>query len=175
MHPDLDSWHPVPIERIDTVLGGFRDWCLCGGQSIDVLAGRKTREHGDTDIGVFRSDIDDCLSTVPADRVFLCDPMRPWDGKQLPSDVYHIWICNQSLTHWELQIMVYDDDGDHVIYRRDPRVSWPKTSHTVTVEGVTILNPAITLLFKSNRSALEEKDTLDLQVLIAVWANRLAH
>jgi len=32
--------------------------------SVDWLAGRPTRPHGDTDIGVFRSEVEACLTAV---------------------------------------------------------------------------------------------------------------
>ena len=62
--------------------------------------------------------------------------------------------------------MAYDEDGDQVVYRRDTRIRWSKDSHSIIVRGLPVLNPMISLLFKLNKSELQEKDCLDMQVLI---------
>jgi hypothetical protein len=68
--------------------------------------------------------------------------------------------------------MVYDDAGDQVVYRRDPRIRWPKRNHSILAQGVEIVNPIITLLFKLNKPKMEEKDCRDVQVLIDELANQ---
>ena len=80
------------------------------------------RAVADTDIGVFRSALAECLAHVEPERVFLCNPLRPWDGGPVPPKVHDIWVCDGSQAHWILQIMVYDDDGEDIVYRRDSRV-----------------------------------------------------
>jgi len=175
MIPDLKNWRPLEVEGIQENLGSFRAWCLCGGQSLDWLLGRATREHGDTDIGVFRSDLRSCLEAIGASRVFLCDPtgrLTPWDGSEVPDRVHDIWVTDPPGQHWILQVMVYDDVDDCVVYRRDPRIRWNKSSHAITIRGVRVVNPLVTLLFKMNKAELQEKDSQDIQVLIEELANR---
>jgi hypothetical protein len=169
MTPDVTHWRPLEVGAIQSHLGAFRAWCLCGGQSLDWMIGRATRPHGDTDIGVFRSDLRTCLEAIGAARVFLCEPpgdLVPWDGADVPVRVHDIWIVDPSGQYWVLQIMVFDDAGDSVLYRRDPRIRWSKAAHAVTVQDLPVLNPVVTLLFKTNRPRLEDRDCLDLQVLI---------
>lgn len=163
------NWKPLPVAEIKAQLAPFDRWCLCGGQAIDLLAGRQTRDHGDTDLGVFRSDLASCLDRFPKRRVFLCDPpgtLVGWDGGPIPTHVSDLWIADEEKRHWILQIMVFDDEGDLVFYRRDRRLAWKKASHTWTVDGLRALNPMITLLYKSNKQNLEDKDWRDLKVLI---------
>lgn len=100
------------------------------------------------------------------ERVFLCGPLRPWDGGAVPPDVHDIWVTDEAGRCWALQIMVYDDEGDEIVYRRDTRVRWAKAHHTLTVDGVRILNPFVTLLFKCNGREIQDKDASDLRVLI---------
>jgi len=171
MHPEIDNWQPARVEDIDGILGGFKEWCLCGGQSIDLLVGRKTREHGDTDIGIFRSNLPDCLASMQPDQVFLCNPLRPWARGPVPPEVHDIWVTDSAREHWILQIMVYDDDGDVVVYRRDPRVRWSKASHSKPAGPIRVLNPAITQLFKCNKHEMQDKDTRDIRILIEESAN----
>jgi hypothetical protein len=172
MHPNTNNWQPARIQDISTIIGGFKPWCLCGGQSLDLLIGYKTREHGDTDIGVFRSDLSQCLSRIDPERVFLCGPLRPWDGGEVSPTVHSVWITDDIKEQWVLQILVYDDDGVDVIYRRDPRVRWNKAYHAISIGEIQILNPVITLLFKCNRHEMEDKDVNDLHALIEEMANK---
>lgn len=67
--------------------------------------------------------------------------------------------------------MAYDEDADHVIYRRDRRIRWPKKSHAIHVRGIPVLNPVVTMLFKLNKSKLEDKDCQDVQVMIDAVAS----
>jgi hypothetical protein len=69
---------------------------------------------------------------------------------------------------WVLQVMVFDDEGDEVVYRRDRRIRWPKCQHSVAVVGLRVLNPFITFLFKANQTTLEEKEIHDLIKLIGI-------
>jgi hypothetical protein len=163
------------VAAIQRELGPFRAWCLCGGQSLDWLVGRETRPHGDTDIGVFRSDLLDCLRAIGQPRVYLCDPpgsLQQWDGGAVADRVHDVWITDSAGLRWSLQVMVYDDDdGQRVTYRRDPRIAWGRAAHTLTVRGVRVLNPAITMLFKINRQGMADKDCADVRLLITELAH----
>jgi len=166
---DIDRWTPIPLDDIQPLLGGFERWCLCGGLSIDLLLGRETREHGDTDIGVFRSDLEDCLTAIGRARVFLCDPpgeLTAWDGEAVPECVHDIWIASTDGNHWVLQIMVFDDDETCVYYKRDRSIRWDKASHMQDVDGRRVLNPLITFLHKAHRDQHEPKDLADLRRLV---------
>jgi hypothetical protein len=172
MNPEQRKWRAVCVEEIPGILGNFEGWCVCGGHSVDLIAGRKTRRHGDIDIGVLRSDLSDCLDRIRPEQVFLCNPLRAWDGKPVPPEVHDIWIADRDGQYWILQIMIFEDEGQHVVYRRDPRISWSKNSHTIRVGDVRILNPAITQLFKCNQLEMQDKDARDVCILIEEAANR---
>ncbi len=62
--------------------------------------------------------------------------------------------------------MVFDDAGSNVIYRRDRRLRWPKSCHEVSVDGIRVLNPFVTFLFKANQAQLAAKEVHDLRKLI---------
>ena len=178
MTPLITDWQPTEVEAIQKHLGAFRNWCLCGGKSLDWLVGRTTRDHGDTDIGVLRSDLLSCLRQVGARRVFLCRPpgsLAPWDGSNVPDAVNDIWVTDPTGQHWVLQIMIYEDTGDQVVYRRDPRIRWTKTQHAFLVRGIRVVNPVVTLLFKLNKANLEEKDCRDVELSIGALADQARH
>lgn len=174
MIPSLDQWQPLPVPEIQSAFGDFDKWVLCGGRSIDWILGTATREHDDTDVGVFRSDVVPCLNLIERSRVYLCDPpgqLSAWDGTTIPPHVHDIWITNKDRNHWAIQLMVYDDNADTVRYRRDPRITWPKSQHAITIRGIRVLNPMVTALFKLHRHDLQEKDCLDICTLISALAN----
>ncbi len=140
---------------------------------MDLLLGKETRTHADIDIGVFRSQLSTCLRAIGGKRVFLCQPPGAhtlWDGGEVDAAVHDIWISDESREHWSLQIMVFDDEGETVFYRRDRRIHWPKTSHAVTAGNVRALNPLITLLYKANKPAMENKEIMDINALISTGA-----
>jgi hypothetical protein len=177
VRPSIDAWTPLAVEHIQQELGDFHNWCLCGGTSLDWFLGRNTRKHGDTDIGILRSSLPECFKKIGESRVYLCVPsagLTPWDGNDVPPEVHDIWIADSEVAHWIFQIMVYEEDGDTVVYRRHPSIRWTKSSHTMTVRGISILNPLVTFLFKANGTALEAKDAVDISNLIESFPT-LAH
>lgn len=168
-----NSWQPLPVSEIQSTLGNFTSWVLCGGCSLDWLLNQTTREHADTDIGLFRSDLALCLKSIEPARVYLCDPpgqLVPWNSLEVPAHVHDLWIASEDGTHWVLQLMVYDDNGDTVIYRRDPRITWPKSDHAISIRGINVLNPVVTLLFKLHRRELQDKDCHDVFTLLKAAA-----
>lgn len=169
MNPLPEEWRPLAIEALSHEMPGFENWVLCGGYSVALFVGKDTRLHDDIDIGVFRSQLLACLSAIGRERVFLClrDTHCPWDGGDIPGEVHDIWITDRARKHWVFQIMVFDDEADRVFYRRDRRVSWAKEHHCIQIEGVRVLNPFVTFLFKTNKPTLEGKEVHDLMQLIA--------
>lgn len=163
------KWRPLPVERLKGELAGFDDWVLCGGYAVARLTGRDARPHGDVDIGVFRSQLEACLTVLGRGRVFLCRDGRhhAWDGAGIPAGVHDIRVTDLEGRYWVLQVMVFDDEGDRVIYRRDRRISWSKRHHAVEVDGLKVLNPLVTFLFKANKVQMEAKEAHDLMRLIA--------
>lgn len=172
MHIPSD-WQPAALGELQAQIGDFTEWTLCGGYSLDLILGRKTRPHGDIDVGVFRSQLIPCLRSIGSERVFLCSPpgtQIPWDGEAVDPAVHDIWISDPLREHWVLQIMVFDDEGDNVFYRRDRRIRWSKRYHSLKVGDVPVLNPFITFLYKANKDSLGEKDVIDIINLIATQA-----
>lgn len=167
--PSNKTWKPLPLKELSSELKGFDDWVLCGGFSIELLTGKSVRSHGDVDIGVFRSQAEACLSVLGQQRGFLCKNKKHylWDGQTIPPDVHDIWVTDKNHKYWMLQIMVFDDDSDQVIYRRNPKITWSKEHHFLDLGWIKVLNPYVTFLFKANRPQLEEKDIKDIMLLIS--------
>jgi hypothetical protein len=163
------EWKPIALRELQTNLGSFTSWVLCGGCSVDLVLGTQIRSHADVDIGVFRSEVLSCLHQIGKERVFLCSSpgvQTPWNGKTVPVAVHDIWITDPLREHWSFQIMVFDDEGEKVVYRRDPRIRWLKASHSLTIGDIRVLNPLVTFLYKANNSKMEEKEIMDITALI---------
>lgn len=170
MHSLPTEWRPLAVTALKDELADFDHWVLCGGHSVALLAGTDTRTHADIDIGVFRSEVEGCLSVIGAARVYLCREGKhvAWNGERVPPDVHDIWVTSRDGRFWVLQVMVFDDDGDEVVYRRNPSLRWPKRVHSRNVGGISVLNPFVTFLFKANKATQEEKELHDLRVLIGL-------
>ncbi|MBS0631706.1 MAG: hypothetical protein JSS11_07305 [Verrucomicrobia bacterium] len=171
------EWRPLTVEALSGELNGFDSWVLAGGYSVARITGKDTRMHGDMDIGVFRSDLEACLAALGRGRVFLCLEGKhvAWVGGPVPAAVHDIWITDRAGKFWVLQVMVYDDEGDRVIYRRDRRISWAKRDHAIEVGGMRVLNPFVTVLFKTNKAQMEDKEVHDVMALIAYAARGQGH
>ena len=174
MTPPVTSWKTCAPHELQSHLGAFTGWILCGGHSIDLLVGRHTRDHGDIDIGVFRSHLTGCLDAIGPGRVFLCSSgaFIQWPGGDVDPAIHDIWISDPAQENWIFQIMVYDDHGDTVSFRRDERITWEKFSHSIQVGDIRILNPAITLLYKSNKPPLAGKEAADVATLIKFFGEQ---
>lgn len=85
-----------------------------------------------------------------------------WDGGEVPESVHDIWITDAAGQCWIFQIMVFDDDGNRVSYRRDRRINWAKESHAIELGGIRLLNPFITMLYRSNKKRVEDKEVADI-------------
>lgn len=163
------EWKPAAIHELQRYFGNFTDWTLCGGCSLDLIVGRRTRSHADIDVGIFRSQLVACLRAIGKDQVFLCRPAGSrvlWDGSAIDPAIHDIWISDRDRKHWLMQIMIFEDDGEKVFYRRDPRISWSKRSHSSRIDGLQVLNPLITFLYKANKLKMDEKDVKDIITLI---------
>jgi len=169
------DWKPVAVGELQAHLGSFTNWVLCGGHSLDLILGKQTRSHGDIDIGVFRSELLSCLHAIGKESVFLCSSAgtrTPWDGEPVPAAVHDIWVSDSLREHWMLQVMVFDDEGEKVFYRRDPRITWSKDRHSLRIGEIRVLNPLITFLYKTNKTNLEEKEVMDIIALIEAPPNQ---
>jgi len=129
----------------------------------------------DIDIGVFRSQLTSCLRSIGKEQIFLCTApgtQTAWDGSAVNAAVHDIWVSDTLQEHWLLQIMVFDDEDEKVIYRRDRRIFWSKKSHSLNIGDVRVLNPLITFLYKTNKTKIDEKEITDIMALIEAAPNQ---
>jgi hypothetical protein len=159
-------WQPLDLAGAVQLFEGFdRPWWLVGGWSIETFTGI-AREHEDIDVSILACD-------APAFREFVGDRWHLWtiiDGRlgpmtddhpDLPAPDAQIWVRRNACSPWVMDVPVTPDvDGlwqnkrlaDHVAPLDD--VTW------LTGDGVRVLAPEITLLFKARLD--RTKDRRDL-------------
>ena len=163
------SWRPLSIEQLQQELVFSNKWALAGGFSIDHFLGQPTRTHEDIDIGILRPDLEEILNGINQNRVFLCSPPGSylnWNGQKVPNSVYDIWVTDPNIEFWSYQILVYDIEKEFVLFKRNNEISWPKSKHTIIHNGICIINPMVTFLYKCSASNPQAKDYADIVKLI---------
>lgn len=161
------GWSPIsPLALPPLLQPSGRDWWLAGGWALDAWLGHPTRIHEDTDVVVFRDDIDAILGSLTGWRISLADPpgaLRPWTpGEAIPHHVHDIWCRSATSERWQFQFMVIDGTESAWRYRRDPRISGSRETLGWRNGATRVLAPEIQLLFKV-RSPRRMKDEIDLR------------
>lgn len=163
-------WSPMSATELSVLL---RDapacWWLSGGWGIDefVAGGRATREHGDIDVSVPRSDWPVFWRGL-GDRFQLCVAEagrldRP-AGRRVDSGVHNIWARDRAGGPWRMQINLEEVDGDRWVYRRDPRISRPLSEVRWWSGRMWCGAPAVQLLWKAK--APLPKDEHDWRIAV---------
>jgi len=163
--PDLGTWTPLGLEAVIKRFSPapFR-WWVSGGRALDLHLGRSWRDHGDTDVGVVRSDLRFVYALL-SDwdlHVAAAGHLKPWHGEPLDTALHenNVWCRLAPDGPWMLDVTIGDGSDTRWIYRRDMSVQVPWDLAVLwTVEGVPYLAPELQLLFKSE--GLRPKDDLD--------------
>jgi hypothetical protein len=148
-------------------------WHLAGGWAIDLFLRTQRREHKDWDIAIARQD-QLALQEHFSDRQLLKvieGKTSPWPkGEFLHAPLFQVFAGLDEAAMPTLEFLLEDYEGDHWIYRRDPRITLSiERAHLVTPDGLPFLAPEIVLLFKAKHvvSTTDEhpqsNDELDFQ------------
>jgi Aminoglycoside-2''-adenylyltransferase len=127
-------------------------WFIAGGWAIDLAIGKKTREHEDIDIVVFRENIQDVLDyfknweigvALPGEHrletvVSKDQAMPPRFGLHVRNDTDFV------------EVLLTDRVEDRAIFRRDPSIIFPVSDFIKTdAMNRRYITPEWQLLFKS--------------------------
>jgi hypothetical protein len=142
-------------------------WTLCGGWAVDAWLERQTRDHGDVDIAIFRSDeraffehladwhlaAHDTADAAHDDR---------WDGHALAFPA-HIHATFDDGLGWEAQIN--ERSGRQWILSRRPRVAIPLSRFARPSSwGLPTMAPEALLWYKSQE--MRPHDEQDFMALL---------
>ncbi len=136
------------------MLGFRRPWCICGGWAIDLFLGEMTRQHHDVEIAVLRDhqiELRDYLSDWTFKIATMDKRLVKWKetNRQMLMLPVHELHATDKIGR-QIEILMNESDGIDWIYRRnfDVRINLSKWI-TYSTNHIPILNPAITLLYKS--------------------------
>ncbi|MDQ5834598.1 MAG: hypothetical protein M3550_16335 [Actinomycetota bacterium] len=162
---------PIPpaVARIAELLSSFGPkWYVAGGWAVDASLGRKTREHEDIEIAIFRKDqralfdyLDGWTREYVRPREGSPGEVLPWSGERLELPMHEIWARSSG---FDLEVLLDERSGRDWVFRRDPRVTLPLSSLAVESDwGLPVLVPEIVLLYKAKNP--RDRDELDFQTL----------
>ncbi len=138
------------------MLWGFdRPWHFAGGWAIDLFLGRIRRDHKDADIAIDYEDqmaFRDRLFGRQMDKVVNHESV-PWNGERLDPPAFQ-FFCGV-----HMEFLLEKREPGMWLYRRDPWIRMPaERAYLQTPEGIPYLNPAIVLLFKSQKPSPWDED-----------------
>jgi hypothetical protein len=143
-------------------------WCVVGGWSIDLFLGRETRSHGDLEIAVLRRDHRRVRAHLAplAFRAVGDGEIRALELEDdLPESVHQSWGLDVEAQLWRVDVMVEPGDDDTWVFRRDERITAPRSQIVGTADGVPYLRPQGSLLFKA-KPETQPKDEADIEACL---------
>ena len=167
---DLGPWDPLAHAEVQALFAGADfPWWIAGGWSLDLLVGRQTRAHADTDVTVLRPDLAQVRCHLAEWDIHVADPpgagsLRPWPQRQaLDEGLHDLWCRRREGEPWRLQLMVDDVEGEEWVYRRDRRLRRPigTLAGRASLPDLPALSPELQLLYKS--TSLRPKDQADFE------------
>jgi hypothetical protein len=157
----------APVTEVAALMADFpRPWFIAGGWAIDLFLERRTRDHEDVDVAIFRRDQRDlraflagwsCEKVVEGRRV-------PWPQEEwLNLPVHEVHARRLDGRSRQVEFLLNEVRDDTWVFRRDSRIeqALPKVRRT-TGSGIPHLDPSIVLLFKAK--APKPKDVADFEL-----------
>jgi hypothetical protein len=164
-----------------------RPWWIAGGWAIEAFTG-VSREHGDVDPSIPRSDVD-ALRRHLAGRLDVWEAdegrLRPLvgEGDRISSTCENLWLRRSGADPWEYDVILMSTTPTTWTFKRDARTTLPLPDILWERDGITYLRPEVQLLHKAR--GLRPQDQADfaacaplLDPAARTWladARRLAH
>lgn len=162
-------WKAFTIDELRALLDGFDRWFLDGGMALDHFLGRCTRVHGDIDIGVMSGDLEDLLTVMIDHGLEIYDATKNLERILYLEDggrSHNYWISDGN--HYKVQVLVYEPEGNQVVFRRNPAIRWPRKSFSIAKGELRIVNPLVIYAFKVTTKTVEQKDLVDIASLLGL-------
>ena len=165
--------NPLIKEITELFIRTNKPFWLGGGYSLDFLIGKKTREHEDLDFIIRRQDQLCFQNILVGWDLQAADPpgtatLFPWKkGHYYELPVHNIWCRKNESSHWDLELLFSEFEGDEWVYRRNPAIRGSMDSFAWKTEnGLMVLAPEIQLLYKSRSK--RPKDFFDLDNCLCI-------
>jgi hypothetical protein len=165
---DKEVWNALSVSEIQDIFNKLpMRWWIAGGWALDLYLDRTTREHGDIDTVILRSEHLILQKYLYGDwELFKAfkGQLIPWRlDEELNSQFDNIWVKKKGETTWAFQVMILDTADEHWIYKRNGKIKRKLTDIGLeSSSGVPYLRPEIQLLYKGGSSVIRKKDVIDL-------------
>lgn len=172
------TWHVRqtgfgPVEWLARELEGLEvPWWVASGWGLDLWTGEPSRYHHDLDLTVWRKDQREILLHLREQGfnlqvVYGQGQYRPWDENEWLSypEVTQVHARRADMPFDLLDVMFSEHHEQNWWYRRKPEITMPMEEVILEARGIRVMNPAITLLFKSRTSGKDPrpKDQADFE------------
>lgn len=163
--PWVWAWERVTPRDVARTLRGLpAPWWITGGWGLTLFLGRHVRRHDDVDVALLRRDqaaLRDHLAGWDLHYATADRKLARWDGGFLEPPVARLWARRTRGAPWFCDVLLEDARDADWLYRRDHRVSRPLSEvGQTTIDGLPILSPEITLLYKLARPTPKSKTDL---------------
>jgi hypothetical protein len=163
--PDMDAWAAWRPEFAADLLAECEvPWAVAGGWAIDLHHGRQTREHGDLEIAIPRSDFGALKPFLREYQIFAAgngsvDPLTP----ETEAAKRQMWIYDGE--HFRLDVFLEPGDHETWVSHRDTRVTLPFIrARCVSSNAIPYLAPETVLFMKAKHSL--PKDEADFALTL---------
>ena len=169
--PPWEAWRPEEIAR--RLAGVSAPWCVAAGWALDLFRGEQTREHGDLEIAVPRTEagFGAVRQALAGYNFEVVGSGRSWP---LDSPAYDVmaqtWVSEPDTGVYRLDIFREPQRDGAWVCRRDETISLPYEQIIRRTEaGIPYLIPEIVLLFKARHCA-EAKNVADFAGVLPLLA-----
>jgi len=169
----FNKWQPLSVTEIKQLFAQAPfAWGLAGGYAIEQFVGKPIREHGDTDIVVFRDNQIQVQRWLTDWQLYAADPpgtLRPWLTEEyLPFGIHDIWCHQTDADSWQMQMMLAEVEGDEWFSRRNSRVRGQRADLFTNYNDMPCIKVEVQLLFKARN--MRSKDNLDFQASLPLMS-----
>ncbi|MFE4359693.1 nucleotidyltransferase domain-containing protein [Kitasatospora sp. NPDC056800] len=157
----------APGEVAQRLAGISTPWYVAAGWALDLFRGRRTRAHGDIEIGIPAAGFPEVRDRFPGYAFDAAGSGRIWAdaAPEVLAAVHQTWLRDPATGDYLLDVFREPHDGDTWICRRDETIRLPyrEIIHH-TRDGIPYLAPELVLLFKAKH--VREKDQSDFDATV---------
>ncbi|MFE7639571.1 nucleotidyltransferase domain-containing protein [Kitasatospora sp. NPDC057518] len=157
----------APAEVAQRLAGIGTPWYVAAGWALDLFRGRRTRAHGDIEIGIPAAGFPEVRDRFPGYAFDAAGSGRIWAdaAPEVLAAVHQTWLRDPATGDYLLDVFREPHDGDTWICRRDETIRLPyrEIIHH-TRDGIPYLAPELVLLFKAKH--VREKDQSDFDATV---------
>lgn len=162
-------WDALSPARVHALFKSFdAPWWIAGGWAIDLFLGRQTREHGDIDLAVLRSDQPRLQRHLAGWDVHVAHDgeLTPWaSGDWLEPPRHQFWVRSGPGAPWSFEVLLEDSRGGDWLFRRDASITLPLDRFgRLSPGGIAFVAPEVALLYKAARAQEIERNAQDFEV-----------